>query len=80
MNLVDYTKTGIETVYRRIEELAAEKGVAVRESELIGLMPEGAYTEGLEKRVKLRDFDRDRIVEVRLRRMIEAGTRGVEGV
>lgn len=80
MNLVDYTKTGIETVYRRIEELAAEEGVPVRESELIGLMPEGAYTEGLENRVKLHDFDRDRIVEVRLKRMMETRRKRTEGL
>lgn len=78
MNLVDYTKTGIEEVYKKIEEMATEEGVSVRESELIGLMPAGAYKEGLEQRVKLRSFSKDRIVEVRLKEMMEKGIRRLE--
>ena len=75
MNLVDFTRTGIERVYGEIEKLAAEAGVEVRESELIGLMPQAAYTDGLEERVKLRDFTPESVVETRLARMRAAGLR-----
>jgi glutamate formiminotransferase len=71
INLVDFTKTGIEEVYKEIERLAEKEGVKIRESELIGLLPQASYSEGLENRVKLRDFTKDRIIEVRLAKMIE---------
>ncbi|MCX7703883.1 MAG: glutamate formiminotransferase, partial [Planctomycetota bacterium] len=73
MNLVDFTRTGIERVYEEIERLAGESGVKIRESELIGLLPVASYRAGLERRVKLRNFNEDRIVEVRLEKMIKQG-------
>lgn len=79
MNLVDFTKTGIEQVYQEIERLAGEAGVEIEESELIGLIPEAAYSEGLEERVKMRNFKPDMIVERRLMMMIERGWRRWEG-
>jgi len=79
MNLVDFTKTGVERVYKEIERLAREAGVEVEESELIGLMPEAAYTEGLEEQVKMRNFRADMIVERRLRTMMERGVRRWQG-
>ncbi|MCD4657125.1 MAG: glutamate formimidoyltransferase, partial [Planctomycetes bacterium] len=42
MNLIDYRKTCIDKVFQAIETLANENGVAVRESELIGLVPQDA--------------------------------------
>ena len=42
MNLIDYRKTCIDKVFQSIEALANEKGVEVRESELIGLVPQDA--------------------------------------
>jgi len=79
MNLVDFTKTGIERVYREIERLAKEAGVEIQESELIGLMPEAAYCEGLEERVRMRNFREDMIVERRLRMMLERNIRRWRG-
>jgi len=57
MNVCDFESTGLERVYQEIEALAAERGVAIRESELVGLAPRKAISEGLAARVKLRDFD-----------------------
>ena len=42
MNLLDYNVTSIRTVFDRVAELAAAKGVEVVESELIGLAPAAA--------------------------------------
>lgn len=64
MNVCDFESTGLERVYREIEALAGARGVAIRESELVGLAPRKAMTAGLAARVKLRDFDPKRqIVE-----------------
>ncbi len=64
MNVCDYQATGLERVYREIEGLAKARGVAVRESELVGLAPRAALPAGLAQRIGLRGFDpRKQIVE-----------------
>ncbi len=76
MNLVNYKVTSMETVYAEIERRAKEEfGIEILESELIGLMPQGAYSEGLEERLKIRDFSQDQIVEVCLQKAVERDTR-----
>ncbi len=45
MNLLDHTVTPIWRVSEEVERLAAQSGVAIRESELIGLAPLSAFTE-----------------------------------
>jgi glutamate formiminotransferase len=42
MNLLDFERTPMWRVFDEVERLAAEEGVGVRESELIGLAPEAA--------------------------------------
>jgi glutamate formiminotransferase len=43
MNLLDFERTPMWRVYDEVAELAAEEGVGVSESELIGLAPQGAF-------------------------------------
>lgn len=43
MNLLDFATTPMWRVWQEVERLAGEAGVAVRESELIGLAPQGAF-------------------------------------
>ena len=45
MNLLDFTVTPLWRVYEEVERRAADAGVPVRESELIGLMPLRAFTD-----------------------------------
>lgn len=64
MNVCDFEATGLERVYREIESLARAQGVAIRESELVGLAPRAAITPGLAQRIGLCDFDpRTQVVE-----------------
>jgi glutamate formiminotransferase len=64
MNVCDFERTGLERVFGEIERLARERGVAVRESELVGLAPRAALPPGTAERVKLRGFDpRKQLVE-----------------
>lgn len=57
MNVCNYTATGLERVYREIEALAQAKGVAIRESELVGLAPRAALAGGTAQKIRLRGFD-----------------------
>ena len=66
MNLTDFEQTGLDTVYRAVEELAAEHGVEIAESELIGLMPRQAIERAAAGFLKLGSFDSLRVVENRL--------------
>ena len=58
MNLTNYQVTSVERVYAEIERLAQAAGVAIRESELVGLAPAAALPEGVPERVRLAGFDR----------------------
>ncbi|TAH39226.1 MAG: glutamate formimidoyltransferase [Planctomycetota bacterium] len=57
MNVCNYRATSPLRVYQEIEKLAAERGVAIVESELVGLAPAEALPADAAQRVKLRGFD-----------------------
>jgi glutamate formiminotransferase len=57
MNVCDYESTGIQRVYDEIAKLAAERGVAIKESELVGLAPRASLPRGVPEHVRLRGFD-----------------------
>jgi len=57
MNVCNFEQTGLERVYREIEGLARAAGVAIRESELVGLAPRAALPSGTAERIRLRGFD-----------------------
>ncbi|MBK7645173.1 MAG: glutamate formimidoyltransferase [Planctomycetes bacterium] len=64
MNVCSFEATGLERVYREIEGLARSRGVAIRESELVGLAPRAAISAGLPERIRLAGFDaRKQVVE-----------------
>jgi glutamate formiminotransferase / 5-formyltetrahydrofolate cyclo-ligase len=64
MNVCNYEATGLERVYGEIETLAGERGVKIRESELVGLAPRAALPSQLAGRIRLRGFDpRKQIIE-----------------
>ncbi len=53
-----------------MQRLACERGVAIANSELIGLMPRRALEMAAAGFLQLNDFDGERVVETRLERMI----------
>ncbi|MGA8599092.1 MAG: glutamate formimidoyltransferase, partial [Bryobacteraceae bacterium] len=69
MNLTDYEQTGLDVVFERVRKLAAERGVTIEESELIGLAPRKAWEQAAAGFLRVRDFDSDRIVENRIERL-----------
>ena len=68
MNLVDHEVTGIVDAFDAVATEAGSRGLAITDSEIVGLVPEAAITEGDIARVRLRGFDADHQV---LERLIE---------
>jgi glutamate formiminotransferase len=57
VNVCDPERTGLEQVFRACERLARERGVTVRESELVGLCPRSALDAQVARAVRLASFD-----------------------
>jgi len=66
MNLTDFEQTPIHVVYEEVRRLAAEQGVEIEESELIGLMPRKALETAAAGFLRLKDFRTERVVENRI--------------
>jgi glutamate formiminotransferase len=66
MNLVDHEVTGLRAAYDEVAALAGEHGVAVTDSEIVGLVPESALQADDPPHLRLAGFDPDRQVLERL--------------
>ena len=67
MNLTNCKETPLKTIYEQVEALAAERGVEILESELIGLAPKCAFVGTKPQNLKLVNFDKDRLLETHLK-------------
>jgi len=68
MNLLDYRKTGCFAVYAEIARRAAAKGVAVLESEIIGLLPREAVDDAFAASTLCRNFTPEAVIETKIER------------
>jgi len=66
MNLVDHATTGVRTAFDAVVELAAARGLPVRDSEIVGLAPAAALTADDAAHVRLRGFEPDTQILERL--------------
>jgi glutamate formiminotransferase len=66
INLTNYEKTPVFRVFETVKREAARYGVAVLESEIVGLVPAAAIDEAPRRRLKLAGFDERQILENRL--------------
>ena len=67
MNITDFQLTPMPSVYASLEKMAKEHGASVAESELIGLIPEAAYTKDAAWINSIPDFNPDeKILERKL--------------
>ncbi len=66
MNLTDFTKTPIHRVFEHIKSEAARYGVAVLESEIVGLVPAEALVASARHYLQLNHLDQSQILEHRL--------------
>jgi glutamate formiminotransferase len=67
MNLTDHKDTPLKVVYDMVQALAADRGVEILESELIGLIPKAAFAGTKPKYLKLKDFDKNSLLETHLK-------------
>ncbi len=67
MNLTNCKETPLKIIYELVGKLAAERGVEILESELIGLAPKCAFTGTKPQKLKLVNFDKDRLLEKHLK-------------
>jgi glutamate formiminotransferase len=63
INVCDYTRTGLLAVFQAVAALAAEAGVAVRSSEIVGLVPQLALPPHAEDVLKLAGFTPDLVLD-----------------
>lgn len=66
MNLVNYQGTPIHRVVELIRAEAARYGLAVAESEIVGLVPQDALLDAAEHYLQLNHFRRDQVLEQKL--------------
>jgi glutamate formiminotransferase len=63
MNLTNYRETAIRKVYETVKAKAAERGVEILESELIGCVPREALAEGEAEAFNICGFCAERVIE-----------------
>ncbi|HEX7897109.1 MAG TPA: glutamate formimidoyltransferase [Planctomycetota bacterium] len=66
INVCDYTRTGLLDVFRAVEKAAAEAGVDVHSSEVVGLVPEAALPPDALRALRLEGFSDALILDRRL--------------
>ncbi|MCE9627024.1 MAG: glutamate formimidoyltransferase [Candidatus Eisenbacteria bacterium] len=67
MNLVNVEATPIHRVLALVRDEAARHGAAIRGCEVVGLIPEAAMLAAAEHGLQLEGFQRDQVLELRLR-------------
>lgn len=67
MNLTNCKETPLKTIYEQVEKLAAERGIEILESELIGLTPKCAFAGTKPQNLKLVNFNKNRLLETHLK-------------
>ncbi len=66
MNLTNYEKTPIFRVFEMVKREAARYGVAILESEIVGLTPSAALTRAAEFYLQLEGFSDEQVLEKKL--------------
>ncbi len=66
MNVEDWEAAALHEIIARIEAEAADRGVEVAGSELVGLMPAGAAAAAAGALLRIEGFDASRLIETRL--------------
>lgn len=66
MNVIDFRQTGLWTIVQQVRAEAAKRGVAVTETELVGLIPQTALVNAALDALQLPPETRHRLLESRL--------------
>jgi glutamate formiminotransferase len=76
MNLTNYEKTPVFRVFETVKREAARYGVAVLESEIVGLIPSAALLATAEHFLQIEGFKAEQVLENKLRAVAQARTNG----
>ncbi len=68
MNLTNYRQTPLHVVFEKVKEEAEQRGVSIKGSELVGLIPQEAAIQAAAHGMVCDSLDSDHILESRLRR------------
>jgi glutamate formiminotransferase/glutamate formiminotransferase/formiminotetrahydrofolate cyclodeaminase len=68
INLTNYRQTPLHVVIAKVKEKAEQRGVSIKGSELVGLIPQEAATQAAAHGMVCDSLDSDHILESRLRR------------
>jgi glutamate formiminotransferase len=71
INITDYEKTPVHVVYGEVQRLAANAGVEVEESELIGLIPRCALEAAAVGLLKLSNFTPGGVLETKIEQLYQ---------
>ncbi|GAC1470063.1 MAG: glutamate formimidoyltransferase [Chloroflexota bacterium] len=66
MNLTNFKKSALQTVFNLVRAEAEARGVLVAESEIVGLVPLDALVDAARYSLRLQHFDRDQVLELKL--------------
>ncbi len=66
VNITHFEKTGLKALMDRVKKECAAKGVAILNTELVGLIPQKATFPGMKEYLLLDDFDEGKILETYL--------------
>ena len=74
MNLVDHEVTGLRAAFRAVRDEARRRGLEVRSSEIVGLVPQAAISDADIEELRLEGFDADAQILERLVSAAEASS------
>jgi glutamate formiminotransferase len=66
MNLTDYHRSALHTVFNLVRAQAESYGVSISDSEVVGLIPLEALVDAARFALRLHTFDNDQILEMRV--------------
>jgi glutamate formiminotransferase / formiminotetrahydrofolate cyclodeaminase len=66
MNLTDYEATSLHAAFTAVQSQAADRGVAVAGSEIVGLVPLGAILEAAKEALSLDHFEAPQLLETQI--------------
>jgi glutamate formiminotransferase len=73
MNLTNFEKTPISRVFETVKREAERYGVAILESEIVGLVPSAALNAAAEFYLQIEGFKADQVLENKLRSINSQG-------
>jgi glutamate formiminotransferase len=76
MNLTNYEKTPVFRVFETVKREAARYGVAILESEIVGLIPSAALLATAEHFLQIEGFRAEQVLENKLRAIAQARSNG----